>query len=223
MKDRNPLFTLKPLNWSKNSKGDKKVQNQLLTKEDKRVIRSKRDLSNALDELLNEKNFDDISVQDITNKALVSKNTFYNNFLDKNELLMYLFTKYSLEIFEQIEPLLNSDASFEIISKEALKCILNYFTENYFKFKKMIENDRSKALYWNFYKFIQGIVAYIFDNYHEKLPLGMPLEIASPFLAGGISNLIYSMMLSNKTYSKDEIYNYLIKLSKIDFQKVQTN
>ena len=133
------------------------MQNQEFKKEDKRVIRSKRDLSNALDELLDEKNYDDISIQDITNKALVSKNTFYNNFLDKNELLMYLFQKYSLKIFSQIEPLLNSDASFEEISKKSLICIIDYLSTNYDKFKKMISNDRSKALYWNFYKFIQEI------------------------------------------------------------------
>ena len=110
------------------------MQNQEHKKEDKRVIRSKRDLSNALDELLNEKNYDDISIQDITEKALVSKNTFYNNFLDKNELLMYLFQKYSMEIFEQIEPLLNSDASFEEISKKSLICIIDYLSNNYSKF-----------------------------------------------------------------------------------------
>ncbi len=200
------------------------MQNQEFKKEDKRVIRSKRDLSNALDELLDEKNYDDISIQDITNKALVSKNTFYNNFLDKNELLMYLFQKYSMEIFEQIEPLLNSDASFEEISKKSLICIIDYLSKNYDKFKKMISNDRSKALYWNFYKFIQEIVAFIFENYNDKLLLKtIPLEMASPFIAGGVSNLIYSMMEHEKRYSKEDVYNYLVKLSKIDFDNVQTN
>lgn len=199
------------------------MQNQKPIKEDKRVIRSKRDLSNALDELLDEKNYDDISVQDITDKALVSKNTFYNNFLDKNELLMYLFKKYSLDIFNQIEPLLKSDVQFEEIAKKSLICIIDYLSDNYDKFKKMIMNDRSKALYWNFYKFIQEIVAFIFENYHDKLLLkNIPLEMASPFIAGGVSNLIYSMMLENKRYTKEEIYEPLVKLSQIDFQKVQT-
>lgn len=185
-------------------------------KEDKRVIRSKRDLSNALDELLNDKNFDDISVQDIVNKALVSKNTFYNNFLDKNELLMYLFKKYTSEIYNQIEPLLNDEnASFETITKESLKYVIDFLSLNYSKFRKMIINDRSKTLYWNLFKFIQEIVAFIFSNYKEKLPFNSPLEIASPFLAGGISSLIYSMYSSEKTYTKAEIYNYIESFTRI--------
>ena len=57
---------------------------------DVRVQRSRRDLMNALESLLPEKSFDDITVKDITDRALVSKNTFYNNFKDKEELLEYL-------------------------------------------------------------------------------------------------------------------------------------
>ena len=59
-------------------------------KEDARIIRTKRDLANALEELLQERNFDELSVKDITDKAMISKNTFYNNFQDKNELLNFL-------------------------------------------------------------------------------------------------------------------------------------
>lgn len=47
--------------------------------------------------------------------------------------------------------------------------------------------------------------------------------MASPFIAGGVSNLIYSMMEHEKRYSKEDVYNYLVKLSKIDFDNVQTN
>ena len=188
------------------------MQKLKIEKEDKRVKRSKRDLSNALDELLNEKNFDDISIQDITDKAMVSKNTFYNNFLDKNELLMYLFRRYSLEIYEKIEPLFDEADDLEEISKESLKYVISYLSNNFKKFKKMIDNDRSKALYWNFYSFIQEIVTFIFQSYKDQLPFETPIEIISPFLAGGISSLIYSMYESEKIYSQEEIYEYLEKI-----------
>lgn len=188
------------------------MQKLKIENEDKRVKRSKRDLSNALDELLNEKNFDDISIQDITDKAMVSKNTFYNNFLDKNELLMYLFRRYSLEIYEKIEPLFDEADDLEEISKESLKYVISYLSNNYKKFKKMIDNDRSKALYWNFYSFIQEIVTFIFQSYKDQLPFETPLEIISPFLAGGISSLIYSMYEGEKIYSQEEIYEYLEKI-----------
>ncbi len=199
------------------------MQKLPIENEDRRVIRSKRDLSNALDELLNEKNFDDISIQDITDKAMVSKNTFYNNFLDKNELLMYLFRRYSLEIYERIEPLFEESDDLETISKTSLKYIIEYLSNNYKKFKKMIDNDRSKALYWNFYKFIQEIVSFIFSNLKDQLPFDTPLEIISPFLAGGISSLIYSMFEGEKNYTQEEIYGYLEKLTRVGIFRDKLN
>ncbi len=199
------------------------MQKLPIENEDKRIKRSKRDLSNALDELLNENNFDDISIQDIVDKAMVSKNTFYNNFLDKNELLRYLFRRYSLEIYQKIEPLFDTNLQLEEIAKVSLKCIIEYLSKNYYKFKKMIDNDRSKALYWNFYAFIQEIVEFIFNNYKDQLPSDTPLEIASPFLAGGISSLIYSMFEGEKNYTQEEIYGYLIKLIDLKLFKEKLN
>ena len=81
---------------------DKNVQNS--TKEDARIVRTKRDLANALEELLQEKNFDELSVKDITDRALISKNTFYNNFQDKNELLNFLFERYREQLLKDIQP-----------------------------------------------------------------------------------------------------------------------
>lgn len=192
-----------------------------IEKEDKRVRRSKRDLSDALDELLDTKNFDDISIQDIADKAMISKNTFYNNFLDKNDLLMYLFKRYSLEIYKKVQPLLESDASFEEISQKSLKYVIEYLSINYNKFKKMIDNDRSKALYWNFFKFIEDVVAFITSNYKDKLPFDLPVEITSPFLAGGISSLIYSSFEGEKKYTEEELYKYLETLTKLGLARYQ--
>ena len=48
-------------------------EEEKILKEDVRTIRTKRDLANALEELLQEKNFDEIAIKDITDAALISK------------------------------------------------------------------------------------------------------------------------------------------------------
>jgi AcrR family transcriptional regulator len=50
---------------------------------DMRKIRSKQYLSNALIDLMQEKDFEKITVNDIVNKACVSRSTFYFQFEDK--------------------------------------------------------------------------------------------------------------------------------------------
>ncbi len=57
------------------------------TKLDPRVKRTRQLLQKAMEELLREKGFSDISVQDITARAEVNRATFYAHFKDKYDLL----------------------------------------------------------------------------------------------------------------------------------------
>ena len=54
---------------------------------DPRIVRSRRMLMEALGKLLNQKAFEDISVQDIADEATLNRATFYLHYADKNALL----------------------------------------------------------------------------------------------------------------------------------------
>src|SRR6201996_3508630 len=54
---------------------------------DPRVLRSRRMLMDALLRLLNRKEFDDISIQEIADEAGLNRATFYLHYPDKNALL----------------------------------------------------------------------------------------------------------------------------------------
>jgi AcrR family transcriptional regulator len=54
---------------------------------DPRIVRTRRMLMDALYRLLNRKEFDDISVQEIADEATLNRATFYLHYPDKNALL----------------------------------------------------------------------------------------------------------------------------------------
>jgi len=56
---------------------------------DPRVKRTRKLILQAFSELLAEKGFESISVQDVTDKAEINRATFYDHFVDKYELLDY--------------------------------------------------------------------------------------------------------------------------------------
>jgi AcrR family transcriptional regulator len=56
--------------------------------EDQRVRRTRDRLGDALVELLVQKPFDDITVQDVLDRAEVSRSTFYTHYRDKNDLFL---------------------------------------------------------------------------------------------------------------------------------------
>lgn len=59
-----------------------------LKKTDARVRRTRDALGDALIELMQEKPFDTITVQDVLDRAHVSRSTFYSHYNDKDDLLM---------------------------------------------------------------------------------------------------------------------------------------
>ena len=54
---------------------------------DPRILRSRRMLMDALAKLLSQKEFDDISIQEIADEATLNRATFYLHYPDKNALL----------------------------------------------------------------------------------------------------------------------------------------
>jgi AcrR family transcriptional regulator len=67
-------------------------------KDDRRSNRTKRSLSDALVELIHEKRFDDITVQDVIDRADVGRSTFYSHFRDKEDLFQQDWERF-LEMF----------------------------------------------------------------------------------------------------------------------------
>jgi len=61
---------------------------ELRKKEDQRVRRTRDRLGDALVELLVKIPFDDITVQDVLDRAGVSRSTFYTHYRDKNDLFL---------------------------------------------------------------------------------------------------------------------------------------
>jgi AcrR family transcriptional regulator len=71
---------------------EKRPLSRILTnlgkKEDLRVQRTRNRLGEALVELLVQKPFDDITVQEVLDRAEVSRSTFYTHYRDKNDLFL---------------------------------------------------------------------------------------------------------------------------------------
>jgi AcrR family transcriptional regulator len=61
---------------------------------DPRVKRTRSLILRAFEELLAEKGFESISVQDVTDKAQINRATFYSHFQDKYALLDYTITQW---------------------------------------------------------------------------------------------------------------------------------
>ena len=78
-----------------------KTKEENKKKPDRRVERTRRLLHNALMELIVEKGYEAITVQNIIDRANVGRSTFYSHFLDKQQLLLYGFKHLRAFLAEQ--------------------------------------------------------------------------------------------------------------------------
>lgn len=69
---------------------------------DRRTLRTKRLIKNALAELIEEKGFNDISITDLTTRADLNRGTFYLHYMDKYDLLEQCENEFLQEMQERI-------------------------------------------------------------------------------------------------------------------------
>lgn len=179
-------------------------------KVDSRIIRSKRDLANSLEELLQEKNLDDISITEITERALVSKNTFYNNFTDKNGLLNFLFNRYEQCLEEEIDNIIKETG--DDVNKalyKSVKAIVHFFYNSKISFERIVKNDASKTLFWAMNDFIQSLVKKLFKKYNFYAESKIPANLLGYIYSGAISNMIYYMYSIDSKITEEDCTNYV--------------
>ncbi len=81
------------------------------TKPDRRAIRSKRLIIEALRELILEKDYKKISVSDIVKRADIGRATFYAHFEDKEDLGKFFFSQLMAQIEMEIQSSLEESNS----------------------------------------------------------------------------------------------------------------
>jgi AcrR family transcriptional regulator len=74
------------------------VKGKAERKEDRRVQRTRQLLLQALMSLVPEKGFDEVTVQDIIDRANVGRATFYAHFIDKEDLLVQAMDPFSAHL-----------------------------------------------------------------------------------------------------------------------------
>jgi AcrR family transcriptional regulator len=123
---------------------------QLIMKEDRRILRTRRMIDEAMMSLLEEKPFSEISVTELCEKADINRNTFYSHYEKPAEVLAHLEGK----IIEEISDVLSdSDVSEDVTEKVLIvlesnqrmtKILLSDYAESDFS-EKIFSLARNRA------------------------------------------------------------------------------
>jgi AcrR family transcriptional regulator len=109
-----------------------------VTKVDRRIAKTQEAIKKAFVELMNEKHFDKITLQDISDRANVNRRTIYLHYMDKFDLLDKLIEEHINNLQEMFESLSETDF---IAGGQA---IFEYFQKNYLFFSTMLVGGGAK-------------------------------------------------------------------------------
>ena len=175
--------------------------------ESKRVVRTRRDISRALIDLLLEKNFDSITIVDICNKALVTRATFYKYFEDKYHLISCIIDDYKDKIInEKLEHYNYTDP--EHLFMYLAQISIDLIEKNRSFLQKIYSNCNNPKLR-------EQIISIIEYNLHEflkrqkpNIEFCVPTKIVSKFYSSGIVVLALSYLEDPENYKKEDILEF---------------
>jgi AcrR family transcriptional regulator len=119
-----------------------------MSKVDRRIIKSQEAIKKAFIELMCEKNFDQITIQDIADKANVGRRTIYLHYVDKFDLLDKLIEEHINKLRELCESARDMDF------KTGNLLWFEYFESHYLFFSTMLASKGAPYFRSRFLEFV---------------------------------------------------------------------
>jgi AcrR family transcriptional regulator len=169
---------------------------------DRRIQRTRQLLQDALVELILEKGYEAITVQDIIDRANVGRSTFYAHFLDKDDLFMSGFES----LREQFDQYLNSETP-DLTDPWTLSLIIfKHIQNNQHLFKALIGRQGSPMMQAHFNKYLAGLLQrHIKSQLPEKAKQKVPPEILSLYVVNSLMAFLIWWLNNDAFYSAEQI------------------
>lgn len=176
------------------------------------AIRVKDIIADGLLELCQSEKLESITIKQILHKTGVSRQTFYNHFLDKNDLIQYIYVTrmiplyqdsgVSMNFYESLKDALQRMQKYHIFMKQAClmegqNCLRDF----------MFEHCKTFDLEW-----------------HQKLygtkPMPDALRFATEYHAMASSCMTLSWILSDMPVSCEELADLITRLRGVGMEKL---
>lgn len=174
-------------------------------------IISKKKIAKAFKELLATKEFEKISIRDIMDLADMRRQTFYKHFLDKYDLLEWIFKN---ELQEQIIDNLNYISGIGLLHE-----VFYFFEQNKSFYKELFAIQSQNDFLSYFQDYCLQLVVKIVAEYHKQEQLAIPKKEKNFFfqyhaaaLAQTIKRLLQdpnSDFFEAATFTESVLYSFL--------------
>jgi AcrR family transcriptional regulator len=169
-------------------------------KQDRRSQRTRQLVNAAMLELLSEKRYDDITVQDILDKAGIGRTTFYTHYFDKEDVHASMMEQMLGEMSQQL-PARHTEQGI-VPSLE----LFQHIQQDHKHFQAMAGGPTAERLWETMQAAMsktieQGLRSARKSGSHPSIPL----KVMAPYLAGAFLSLLKWWLKSGMAYTPEEM------------------
>jgi AcrR family transcriptional regulator len=166
-------------------------------REDRRVSRTRRQLREAFFDLILEKGYEAVTVEDITRRADLGRTTFYLHFKDKEDLLLQSIDEIADELKAKIQHVIqtqmneNEKLSPSISSSQGpLLMLFQHAAANAVLYRSILRGEGTSWALVRIREIIQSSALEFLTAYLGNNSLPVPLEVVANHFAASLLGMI---------------------------------
>lgn len=176
-------------------------------KEDLRVIRTRKLLSNTLLEMMEQQPIEKISVIDLCGKAMVNRATFYAHFEDKYHLLSFALEELKDELYSDFMGVKKMNSPQETVRALMIMAV-DFFYNEHNHIANILRYNKGGKVISTIQESIAQSIKYQINKYRDSYIFLIPSGVLSNFLAGGMVNLAERYIENPGKYTYDDFIGY---------------
>lgn len=174
-------------------------------KYDLRIIRTYKSLTEAFLQLMSEKHFENITINELCERAMIRRTTFYKHFADKYEFFRFFVCQLQTD-FDAMNPASADYQDTRSFYISILRHLLSFFKEH----EQFVHNVLSSNLLTTLFEILSERIT---SDITEKIKIGIKNgidvpaspEIVASFFTGGIIHTIKLWLMQKKSPVKPDL------------------
>lgn len=181
-------------------------------KYDLRIIRTYKLLTEAFLQLMSEKHFEDITINELCERAMIRRTTFYKHFADKYEFFGFFVRRLQTD-FDAIHPALTDYSDPYSFYISITRDVLNFF-KHHEQFVSMVLSSNLLSTLLNILseQIVSDITAKIKIGMKKGIAVSASPEIVASFFTGAIIHTIGCWLMQKKKISEEELIKEIEKI-----------
>lgn len=178
-------------------------------KEDLRITRTYKSLTEAFTSLMSEKAFEEITINDLCNRAMIRRTTFYKHFSDKYDFFRFFLINV-MEHMDTHEDVILTRQELNDFCIRICRLTLSYF-QNHEKLVKNIKDSNLYPIMLNIYfeQCVTDFTAKLKVCIKQGLQLPASPEVTASFFSGAVLIPIGMWLKDSKSISQEQLITEL--------------